>query len=102
MSALAELMATIAAPPRLAVEYRVSADKDYLSDNPQRRCPDLSKLRTRTGWRPEVRLADAPARTLASYRDAGPAEAPRSARGRRRGRPRETWSGAGAASTEPR
>lgn len=75
MSALAELMATIAAPPRLAVEYRVSADKDYLSDNPQRRCPDLSKLRTRTGWRPEVRLADGLARTLASYREAGPAEA---------------------------
>jgi len=75
MSALAELMATVAAPPRLAVEYRVSADKDYLSDNPQRRCPDLSKLRTRTGWRPEVRLADGLARTLASYREAGPAEA---------------------------
>jgi len=75
MSALAELMATIAAPPRLAVEYRVSADEHYLADNPQRRCPDLAKLRTRTGWRPEVRLADGLARTLASYREAGPAEA---------------------------
>lgn len=70
IAALAELMADIAAPPRLAVEYRVSADRDYLTDNPQRRCPDVSKLRTRLGWRPEVGLAEGLARTLSSYREA--------------------------------
>src|SRR5262249_58191622 len=55
---LAELMADVAGPPRLAVEYRVSADQDYLKDNPQRRCPDLTKVRTRTRWRPQVSLRD--------------------------------------------
>jgi dTDP-glucose 4,6-dehydratase/UDP-glucuronate decarboxylase len=42
---LAELVADAAAPPRPAVEHRASADRDYLTDNPQRRCPDLTKLR---------------------------------------------------------
>jgi UDP-glucuronate decarboxylase len=66
---LAELLASVAARPRLAVEYRVSEDRDYLADNPQRRCPDLSKLRTRTRWRPEVSLEEGLRRTLASYRE---------------------------------
>jgi UDP-glucuronate decarboxylase len=67
---LAELMADVAGPPRLAVEYRVSADQDYLKDNPQRRCPDLTKVRSRTRWRPQVPLRDGLARTLQSYREA--------------------------------
>jgi dTDP-glucose 4,6-dehydratase/UDP-glucuronate decarboxylase len=70
ISTLAETMATVAAPPRLPVEYRVSDDKDYLADNPQRRCPDLTKLRTRTRWKPEVDLEEGLGRTLASYREA--------------------------------
>jgi dTDP-glucose 4,6-dehydratase/UDP-glucuronate decarboxylase len=67
---LAETMAAVAAPPRIPVEYRVSDDKDYLSDNPQRRCPDLTKLRTRTRWTPEVDLEEGLRRTLDSYREA--------------------------------
>lgn len=67
---VAEVMADVAGPPRLAVEHRVSADANYLKDNPQRRCPDLTKIRTRTGWRPEIGLAEGLARTLASYREA--------------------------------
>jgi dTDP-glucose 4,6-dehydratase/UDP-glucuronate decarboxylase len=70
IGALAELMADVAAPPRLRVEYRVSEDRDYLADNPQRRCPDLRKLRTRTRWRPRVELEDGLRRTLRSYREA--------------------------------
>jgi dTDP-glucose 4,6-dehydratase/UDP-glucuronate decarboxylase len=70
IATLAELVADAAAPPRRAVEYRASADADYLADNPQRRCPDLTKLRTRTRWRPEVPLEEGLRRTLASYREA--------------------------------
>ena len=66
---LAEVMADVAAPPRLPVEYRVSPERDYLTDNPQRRCPDLTRLRTRLEWRPEVGLAEGLARTLRSYRE---------------------------------
>lgn len=68
---LAELMARLAGPPSLPVEFRTSTDPDYLADNPQRRCPDLTKLRTRLGWRPEVGLADGLDRTLRSYRETG-------------------------------
>jgi UDP-glucuronate decarboxylase len=75
IGALAELMAEIAGPPRLTVEQRVSPDRDYLTDNPNRRCPDLTKLRTRTRWRPEVGLAEGLERTLRSYREAGEAGA---------------------------
>jgi len=56
----------------LAVERRVSADPQYLTDNPQRRRPDLGKLRALTGWRPEISLEEGLARTLRSYRRAGP------------------------------
>jgi UDP-glucuronate decarboxylase len=45
-----------------------SDDPDYVTDNPQRRCPDLTKVRG-LGWRPAVPLADGLARTLASYRE---------------------------------
>jgi dTDP-glucose 4,6-dehydratase/UDP-glucuronate decarboxylase len=69
IAGLAEAMADVAGPPRLPIEYRASSDKDYLTDNPQRRCPDLTKLRTRTRWRPQIPLRDGLARTLASYRE---------------------------------
>jgi dTDP-glucose 4,6-dehydratase/UDP-glucuronate decarboxylase len=70
ISRLAEILADVAAPPRPAIEHRASVDRDYLADNPQRRCPDLTKVRARTRWRPEIGLRDGLERTLASYREA--------------------------------
>jgi UDP-glucuronate decarboxylase len=52
----------------LSVEYVTSSDRDYLTDNPNRRCPDLSKIRSRLGWNPEVMFRDGIARTIQSYR----------------------------------
>jgi len=69
IGALAELLASLATPAGLTVEHRASDDRDYLADNPQRRCPDLSKLRARTRWQVEVDLEDGLTRTLASYRE---------------------------------
>jgi dTDP-glucose 4,6-dehydratase/UDP-glucuronate decarboxylase len=51
----------------LEVKYVVSDDRDYLADNPNRRCPDLSKIRSRLGWFPEVKFCDGIARTIRSY-----------------------------------
>lgn len=71
MATLAETMADVAAPPRLPVEYRASADPDYLTDNPQRRCPDTRKLEALAGWVPSVGLAEGLERTLRSFRLSG-------------------------------
>ncbi len=49
------------------IEYRKSEDKEYLTDNPQRRCPDLSKIRKLTGYQPKVRLKEGLARMKEWY-----------------------------------
>jgi dTDP-glucose 4,6-dehydratase/UDP-glucuronate decarboxylase len=69
IAALASLTAGLSGSPNVTVEYAVSPDADYVIDNPQRRCPDLSKITRMIGWRPEVSLHDGLARTLASYSD---------------------------------
>jgi dTDP-glucose 4,6-dehydratase/UDP-glucuronate decarboxylase len=54
----------------LTIEHRSSPDAAYLTDNPQRRRPDLRKLRAIDGWSPDVSLDEGLARTLRSYREA--------------------------------
>jgi UDP-glucuronate decarboxylase len=58
---LADLVAELTNTP---VQFEVSRDPHYLTDNPQRRCPDLTKSRTELGYAPRVSLADGIARTL--------------------------------------
>lgn len=36
------------------VAYEVSQDKDYLTDNPNRRCPNISKARTLLHYNPQI------------------------------------------------
>jgi dTDP-glucose 4,6-dehydratase/UDP-glucuronate decarboxylase len=70
---LAEEMRAVAGPPWLEIENRTSPDVDYLTDNPQRRCPDLRKLRAVFPWHPRVALREGLSRTLQSYAtQAGP------------------------------
>jgi dTDP-glucose 4,6-dehydratase/UDP-glucuronate decarboxylase len=64
---LALLFQELAGPPRPDVQFAASADPHYLTDNPQRRCPDLTKLRARFPWQPQVGLAEGLQRTLRSY-----------------------------------
>lgn len=75
MRDLARLVASVDAEARggapVPVTFRTSEDPAYLVDNPNRRCPDTSKLRGAVDWRPEVPLADGLARMLASYRELG-------------------------------
>ena len=45
--------------PELTVDYRVIEHPDtYPSDEPQRRCPDITKARLQVGYFPQVTLED--------------------------------------------
>jgi UDP-glucuronate decarboxylase len=70
-----EAAETLDALPGLGVGIRfaTSEDPDYLTDNPSRRCPDLSKVRSAVGWEARIALREGLRRTLASYREAAPA-----------------------------
>ncbi len=52
----------------LGVRYEASDDPAYLTDNPSRRAPDLTKLRAAIDWKPRVSLREGIARTLAAHR----------------------------------
>jgi nucleotide sugar dehydrogenase len=71
MLEVAERMAD-AVTPRPSIQYQKSADVHYLTDNPQRRCANLTKLRTLLShWSPEVSLREGLKRTFDSHREVG-------------------------------
>ena len=49
------------------VVRKESSDKDYLTDNPQRRCPVIAKARAELGFEPIVPIEDGLRRTLMWY-----------------------------------
>jgi nucleoside-diphosphate-sugar epimerase len=51
------------------VVHSVSSDSEYLTDNPQRRCPVIAKAREELGFEPEVPIGEGLRRTLVWYRD---------------------------------
>jgi dTDP-glucose 4,6-dehydratase/UDP-glucuronate decarboxylase len=63
---LAHLVAELAESP--GVQFDESPDRDYLTDNPSRRCPDLRKTKATIPWAPRVTLREGLTRTLAHYR----------------------------------
>lgn len=66
---LAERVCQLANLPLSEIKYQVSDDLNYLTDNPERRCPDLTKLSKTFHWEPKVSLNDGVARTLRYYRE---------------------------------
>ena len=54
---------------QLKVIYQKSDDPKYLTDNPQRRCPDLKKSRAMLGYAPRIGLQEGLKRTWDYYRD---------------------------------
>jgi dTDP-glucose 4,6-dehydratase/UDP-glucuronate decarboxylase len=58
---VANLVSSISGTP---VTFEVSNDPHYLTDNPQRRCPDLTKSRTQLGYAPSISLEDGVRRTI--------------------------------------
>lgn len=71
MRDLARRVSALAPTPR-TVRYETSDDKDYTTDNPQRRCPDLSKARQMLGYQPRVSLDEGLARTYEYYKSLKP------------------------------
>jgi dTDP-glucose 4,6-dehydratase/UDP-glucuronate decarboxylase len=55
----------------LKIQYQRSADALYLTDNPNRRCPDLTKVRTELGYETKVDLHEGFARTYQHYVEEG-------------------------------
>lgn len=51
------------------VIYQTSPDKDYLVDNPNRRCPVIAKAREELGYNPGIKLEDGLRRTLIWYKE---------------------------------
>jgi len=58
---VADLVAGMSGTP---VTFRPSSDPHYLTDNPQRRCPDLTKSQEHLGYQPSVPLEEGLRRTL--------------------------------------
>lgn len=50
------------------VVCKTSSDKNYLADNPNRRCPDISKARTELGFTPTIDMEEGLRRTLLWYK----------------------------------
>jgi len=70
---LARLVSQVAGSTRSVVS-RHSDDKDYLTDNPQRRCPDLSKSKSLLGYQPRVDLPTGLDRLIGWYKTFLPLE----------------------------
>lgn len=49
--------------------FEASSEKDYLVDNPNRRCPVIVKARTELGYEPAITLDEGLRRSLLWYRD---------------------------------
>lgn len=47
--------------------FKASADKDYLTDNPNRRCPIITKARTELGYEPKIGVEDGLRRAMVWY-----------------------------------
>jgi len=46
------------------INYAVSEDKEYLTNNPQRRCPDITKARTVLNYQPQILVEEGVRRFL--------------------------------------
>ena len=66
ISDLAELTIKISGK-KLNVNYDVSSDKEYLTDNPQRRCPSIEKARKLLNFNPKIGLEMGLKRTYEYY-----------------------------------
>lgn len=66
MRRLAETVASLF-NDEIRIVFGSSPEHDYLTDNPQRRCPDLSKIRELTGYRPRVGTREGLARLKEWY-----------------------------------
>jgi dTDP-glucose 4,6-dehydratase/UDP-glucuronate decarboxylase len=69
MRDIADLVIRVSGSKRIVVTAQ-SPDRHYLTDNPQRRCPDISKARRMLGYDPNMGLEEGLRRTFEYYSDA--------------------------------
>lgn len=72
MAELAELMVSTAKSLLNyvgEVKFAVSQDNQYLTDNPQRRCPVISKAKQELGYNPSITLEEGIKRSLIWYKE---------------------------------
>lgn len=65
----AKRLQAVAGSPLLEIQHAKSVDAHFVTDNPQRRFPDLTHLRRSFPWQPQVDLTEGLARTLRANRD---------------------------------
>lgn len=51
------------------IRYEVSSDRQYLTDNPKRRCPNIDKARRELGYDPDIRVEEGIGRFLAFIKE---------------------------------
>jgi UDP-glucuronate decarboxylase len=56
------------------IKYETSADPRYLTDNPNRRCPDVGKARTKLGYHPRIDVEEGVRRYLKFLHTSGSQE----------------------------
>jgi dTDP-glucose 4,6-dehydratase/UDP-glucuronate decarboxylase len=64
---LANLCIEISGKNNLSVKYVKSLDESYVTDNPNRRCPNIDKATSLIGYNPEVSLKDGLSQTYEFY-----------------------------------
>lgn len=67
MSELAELISEIIGNVQILQDK--SSDKDYLTDNPQRRCPDISRAKDELNYYPRTPIKEGLSRTISWYKE---------------------------------
>ena len=67
MKELAEMIISLT-NKKLKISYKKSEDKNYLKDNPQRRCPDITKMKVKLNYKPKVNLKEGLSRTIRWHR----------------------------------
>ena len=51
------------------VVFKINKDSQYLTNNPQRRCPDISKAKAKLNFSPKISLKEGLIHTYDYYRD---------------------------------
>ena len=51
----------------LKINYKTNNDKEYTTDNPQRRCPSIKKARELLNYNPKISLNEGLKRTYSYY-----------------------------------
>ena len=51
------------------IVYKINKDQEYLTDVPNRRCPDITKARLQIGYSPSIDIDEGLLRTMYWYRD---------------------------------